>query len=426
MSDRSALQSLCENLSNIELSRDEGINFFQSTDNVGSLQNSAKRENQPDKDTPKTEATFSECFDLLECIFDRNLHSERDSESEITTESDVSNTEQEYHMDLPTELLPLDVEKPNRSCLIPSPHTVWKARHKQTSRLYAVKFLSSRNSNHVSAERAIHTEVKTHRVLSHPYIIRLCGYYANVRSEVHVTKRPHKGLPALVLEYIESGSLDRQIKNRRIQKNFPVFEEWEASHIISQLCSAVRYLHEVHKIAHCDIKPGNVLYDRQRRRVKLADFGLAWGPRQFESVAKESSAQSAELILSSNACKGTLDYMAPEQVSGEINKESLRKVDVWSIGVCAYELLFGKPPFHRDSISSTLHAIVHDSVEFEHALRNNTTENNKKIETSISAQARSFIENCLSIDLKSRPNIDSIIKHEWLNLVQQYERQPNP
>ena len=90
------------------------------------------------------------------------------------------------------------------------------------------------------------------------------------------------------------------------------------------LTKAVWHLHG-HGVMHRDIKPENVLVG-EHGEVKLADFG--WS-----------------LLYPKGRCKtlcGTIEYLAPEMVMGEGYDES---IDVWSLGVLSYELLFGHTPF---------------------------------------------------------------------------------
>lgn len=91
------------------------------------------------------------------------------------------------------------------------------------------------------------------------------------------------------------------------------------------------YLHD-NDILHRDIKPENLLVNHANQ-IKISDFG-------WSIQAKEPCA---------TLC-GTLDYLAPEMLSGSRYLES---VDIWSIGVLTYELLYGRPPFTADSEEAT-------------------------------------------------------------------------
>ena len=92
------------------------------------------------------------------------------------------------------------------------------------------------------------------------------------------------------------------------------------------MSNALSYLHKKHVI-HRDIKPENILISISGE-IKISDFG--W------SVHAPSTRRTT-------LC-GTLDYLPPEMVEGRDHNE---KVDLWSLGVLAYEFLVGSPPFEE-------------------------------------------------------------------------------
>jgi len=130
--------------------------------------------------------------------------------------------------------------------------------------------------------------------------------------------------PYYVAELVEGESLEERL--RRGPLGPP-----EAARIAEQLCAALGSAH-AQGVVHCDVKPANVLLDRDGR-VKVGDFGVA---RFGETNPSESSALFG----------GTPRYMSPEQARG---RRLTPASDVYSAGVVLYEMLSGEPPFQAGS-----------------------------------------------------------------------------
>ncbi|MEZ6101304.1 MAG: serine/threonine-protein kinase [Pirellulaceae bacterium] len=112
---------------------------------------------------------------------------------------------------------------------------------------------------------------------------------------------------------------------------------------VAALADAAHFAHQ-RGIIHRDIKPSNVLLDADNQPV-LTDFGVAI------AIADDVTRSWAVRV-------GTLDYMSPEQASG--NRDHLdHRTDLWSIGVVLYELLSGKRPFEGDSDAELIDRIAH-------------------------------------------------------------------
>jgi predicted ATPase/signal transduction histidine kinase/tRNA A-37 threonylcarbamoyl transferase component Bud32 len=109
-----------------------------------------------------------------------------------------------------------------------------------------------------------------------------------------------------------------------------------------QLTKAIVSLHN-HQIIHKDIKPANIIINRQTGQVKLTDFSIA------SRLAKETPHLS-----NPNQLEGTLAYMSPEQ-TGRMNRNLDYRTDFYSLGVTFYELLTGELPFQS-----------HDPLELVH------------------------------------------------------------
>jgi serine/threonine-protein kinase len=127
------------------------------------------------------------------------------------------------------------------------------------------------------------------------------------------------GLHFLAIEWAEGEILERYAK-----QNAPLPKD-EVAAIVSQIAAGVQAAHDA-GIVHRDLKPENVMYDPNTRRVKLLDFG----------IATDTQASSDERLTRAGFFVGTLMYIAPEALSGEIVTAA---ADQYSLATIAYFLL---------------------------------------------------------------------------------------
>jgi calcium-dependent protein kinase len=154
---------------------------------------------------------------------------------------------------------------------------------------------------------------------------------------------------------------------------------------MKQLLSCVSYCHE-HHIIHRDLKPENVLLEASKEfdQIKVIDFGTA---QKFKQGQKLS-----ETI-------GTPYYIAPEVLNHQYGKEC----DVWSLGVMAYIILSGIPPFNGSSDADIMAAIKKGTFNF-----------NAKVWSTVSQSAKDFISSLLTFDANKRPTALIALQHPWL------------
>jgi eukaryotic-like serine/threonine-protein kinase len=133
------------------------------------------------------------------------------------------------------------------------------------------------------------------------------------------------GLHFLAIEWAEGEILERYAK-----QNAPLPID-EVSTIVSQIAAGVQAAHDA-GIVHRDLKPENVMYDAVTRRVKLLDFG----------IATDTQASGDERLTRAGFFVGTLMYIAPEALSGEIVTVA---ADQYSLATIAYYLLTRSLPY---------------------------------------------------------------------------------
>jgi len=133
------------------------------------------------------------------------------------------------------------------------------------------------------------------------------------------------GLHFLAIEWAEGEILERYAKQ------YAPLPRDEVASIVSQIAAGVQAAHDA-GIVHRDLKPENVMYDSKTRRVKLLDFG----------IATDTQASSDERLTRAGFFVGTLMYIAPEALSGEIVTAA---ADQYSLATIAYFLLTRSLPY---------------------------------------------------------------------------------
>jgi serine/threonine protein kinase len=176
---------------------------------------------------------------------------------------------------------------------------------------------------------------------------------AAVRSHNIVSIIDHgeeQGAYFIVMEYVDGRDLRQILQQMRTTPPQPrPFPAQIALVIIEEVSYGLKAAHEK-GIVHRDIKPGNVILDREGI-VKIADFGLA-RDIGFMTRLTESDVSRPGTIL------GTSAYMSPEQAAGgQVDHRS----DIFSLGVMVYELLSGEKPFKGRTETEVRERIINDS-----------------------------------------------------------------
>ncbi len=180
-----------------------------------------------------------------------------------------------------------------------------------------------------------------------------------------------------VLEYCDGLDLSTYLKRQKI------LNEKESKSIIKQILTGVKFLNETNqKIIHYDLKPQNILFSRGV--VKLSDFGLCKVMQEGEN----------KMELTSQGV-GTYWYLPPECFNYDSPKIST-KVDVWSVGIIFYEMLYGKRPFNHDMSQERI---------LKEGLMLKVLELKFPSKPSVSAESKSFIKKCLEYYQEKRLDV---------------------
>ncbi len=148
------------------------------------------------------------------------------------------------------------------------------------------------------------------------------------------------GVPFIAMRYVSGSDLSRRIaREGRL-------EPARAAALIAQVGNGLDAIHAA-GLVHRDVKPANVLLSGEQgsEHAYITDFGVA------RNVATESG------LTQTGRFVGTLDYVAPEQISGG-NVDA--RVDVYALGCLLFKLLTGEVPFPRDGEAARLYAHLND------------------------------------------------------------------
>jgi serine/threonine-protein kinase len=202
---------------------------------------------------------------------------------------------------------------------------VYKVRNTISDRIEAMKILLPDLAGREELAARFLREIKLLASLNHPNIAQLRTAFANDNQLV------------MIMEYVAGVSMSIHLSGGPIAVT-------DAINYIDQVLNALSYAHQ-HNVIHRDIKPGNMMLTPQGV-VKVMDFGIA------------RSDTDLTLTLAGTSL-GTVNYMSPEQVKGEPTDA---RSDLYSVGICLYEMVTGKKPFTAGSDYSIMTAQVNEAA----------------------------------------------------------------
>jgi predicted ATPase len=204
---------------------------------------------------------------------------------------------------------------------------VYQAHDPRLDRHVALKLLPAGPRSDAQVRARFLTEARAAAALDHPNICTIYDVGETVEGRAYIAMAYYDG--RTLEQHLEDGPLDTE----------------DALRIAAEVAAGLSHGHAA-GVVHRDIKPANVMLCTTGE-VKILDFGVAKLDRHETQTAPGTRI-------------GTLAYMAPEQVRGEVVGPH---ADIWAVGVLLYELATARRPFRGDNDAAVLHGILEREPE---------------------------------------------------------------
>jgi serine/threonine protein kinase len=198
------------------------------------------------------------------------------------------------------------------------------ARQKSLDRLVAVKVLPRTVSGDPVAKARFEREAKAAASLTHPNAVPVFRF-----GWLEGT------VPFLIMRYVNGPSLEEKLA---AEGPLPIPDALAA---IRQVAGALAEAHG-NGFVHRDVSPSNILWDKEKNKFLISDFGLAGLLPKMEGALPRVT-RVGEVV-------GSSGYMSPEQLKGENPSEG---TDIYALGILAYELIAGEGPFEPTTPAKT-------------------------------------------------------------------------
>src|SRR5437773_8517998 len=199
---------------------------------------------------------------------------------------------------------------------------VYRARDRRLKRTVAIKVLPPELAFRSEIKTRFLREAETAAQLNHPNIVPI------------YTVDEAQGLVFFEMAFVSGENLAKRLHDRGV---LPVNE---VRRLLRDVADALAYAHE-RGVVHRDIKPDNILVDAETGRPMVTDFGIA-----------RAVSDSDSRLTATGMAIGTPAYMSPEQAAGERTIDG--RSDIYALGIVAYQMLAGEPPFSAASTPAML------------------------------------------------------------------------
>ena len=262
---------------------------------------------------------------------------------------------------------------------------VYLYENKATNEKYALKKIEKEKSYEI--KKYIDNEIEILKEINHPNLLKL--------YEVKTTPNYY----LLLTEYYNGLQLSKNLEKYKYKFKKP-FSEEIVQYFMKQIISGIKYLQD-RNIIHRDISLKNIMlnYDSEedlnnqnllKATIKIIDFGFS---RYLDKNELAYSCLGAPLYMDPIILKKTLSYENYKNLGYN------NKCDIWSIGICCYEMLTGESPYCTDNID-----VLFEKVE----------KGEYFLPINLSEETISFINGMLQYDANKRLNIDELSNHKFL------------